>query len=135
MATKIPCTKCGAMILPTTAEKNGGLCMPCVSPDKLKKKHKPITRLQELGIMTAISVVCYGLGWAWISDVISHTDSLDRSYWKPNMFGDIAHSAMGFFSLIIYVLGNILQIIGMFLVPLYLVYWFKESRHSKNRGK
>ena len=26
---KIPCSKCGAMILPATAEKTGGLCMPC----------------------------------------------------------------------------------------------------------
>lgn len=26
---KIPCTKCGALILPGTAQKNGGVCMPC----------------------------------------------------------------------------------------------------------
>jgi len=26
---KIPCTRCGAMILPTTAERTNGLCMPC----------------------------------------------------------------------------------------------------------
>ena len=29
MVEKVPCKTCGAMILPTTAEKNGGLCMPC----------------------------------------------------------------------------------------------------------
>lgn len=29
MGDKIPCKECGALILPTTAEKNGGLCMPC----------------------------------------------------------------------------------------------------------
>ena len=26
---KVPCTKCGALILPTTAQSTGGLCMPC----------------------------------------------------------------------------------------------------------
>jgi hypothetical protein len=29
MADRIPCTACGALILPTTAESTGGLCMPC----------------------------------------------------------------------------------------------------------
>ena len=29
MTQKIPCKECGASILPTTAEKNSGLCMPC----------------------------------------------------------------------------------------------------------
>ena len=29
MTDKIPCTECGAMILPATADKTGGLCMPC----------------------------------------------------------------------------------------------------------
>ena len=29
MNEKIPCVKCGAMILPATAERTGGVCMPC----------------------------------------------------------------------------------------------------------
>ncbi|MCC5849529.1 MAG: DUF4375 domain-containing protein [Verrucomicrobia bacterium] len=29
MKEKIPCTKCGALILPETAERTEGLCMPC----------------------------------------------------------------------------------------------------------
>ncbi len=29
MAEKVACTECGALILPTTAAKNGGMCMPC----------------------------------------------------------------------------------------------------------
>jgi hypothetical protein len=28
---RIPCTKCGAMILPATANSTGGICMPCKS--------------------------------------------------------------------------------------------------------
>lgn len=29
MTDRVPCLACGAPILPSTAEKNGGLCMPC----------------------------------------------------------------------------------------------------------
>jgi hypothetical protein len=29
MSAKVPCTKCGALILPTTAQATGGVCMPC----------------------------------------------------------------------------------------------------------
>lgn len=29
MSEKIPCTECGAAILPSTADRTGGLCMPC----------------------------------------------------------------------------------------------------------
>lgn len=29
LVDKIPCIRCGSMILPTTAEDTGGLCMPC----------------------------------------------------------------------------------------------------------
>jgi hypothetical protein len=29
MVAKVACTKCGAKILPTTAEETSGLCMPC----------------------------------------------------------------------------------------------------------
>ena len=27
--SKVPCTQCGALILTNTAERTGGLCMPC----------------------------------------------------------------------------------------------------------
>lgn len=29
MSDKVPCTECGALVLPTTAERTGGVCMPC----------------------------------------------------------------------------------------------------------
>ncbi|KAA8998432.1 DUF4375 domain-containing protein [Affinibrenneria salicis] len=29
MMKKQPCSACGALILPTTADRNGGMCMPC----------------------------------------------------------------------------------------------------------
>jgi len=28
---RVPCSKCGALILPITAERTGGLCMPCLN--------------------------------------------------------------------------------------------------------
>jgi hypothetical protein len=31
---KVPCSKCGALILPVTAERTGGLCMPCFNPER-----------------------------------------------------------------------------------------------------
>jgi len=31
---KIPCSKCGGLILPITAEKTGGICMPCANKKK-----------------------------------------------------------------------------------------------------
>ena len=30
---RVPCTRCGAEILPATAEKTGGVCMPCHQSD------------------------------------------------------------------------------------------------------
>jgi len=29
MTEKVPCTECSALVLPSTAEQTGGLCMPC----------------------------------------------------------------------------------------------------------
>jgi len=29
MSVKIPCKECSALILPSTGERTGGLCMPC----------------------------------------------------------------------------------------------------------
>ena len=35
-ATKIPCSNCGALILTTTAERTGGVCMRCAKAKKRK---------------------------------------------------------------------------------------------------
>jgi hypothetical protein len=34
---KIPCEACGALILPTTAQSTGGLCMPCKKARRLRE--------------------------------------------------------------------------------------------------
>src|SRR4051812_12127251 len=31
---KVPCLKCGSLILPVTAERTGGMCMPCFNPER-----------------------------------------------------------------------------------------------------
>ena len=42
MPTKLPCTRCGAPILPTTAARTGGFCMPCFSdPEDKRRQPKP----------------------------------------------------------------------------------------------
>ena len=39
---RVPCQQCGAMVLPTTSEKTGGLCMPC-----FKKPQKEAANMQH----------------------------------------------------------------------------------------
>ena len=42
MSEKVPCTECDAAILPSTAERTGGLCMPCKNGNR-----KNIERAKE----------------------------------------------------------------------------------------
>jgi len=37
---KVPCSNCGAMVLPATAAKTNGLCMPCHHSPNVQKKRK-----------------------------------------------------------------------------------------------
>ncbi len=39
MSGKIPCIKCGALLLPSTAERTGGLCMPCKNGSRENVEH------------------------------------------------------------------------------------------------
>ncbi|NQY11684.1 MAG: hypothetical protein HRT71_19480 [Flavobacteriales bacterium] len=41
---KIPCEECGTMILPITAERTGGFCMPCQGENKYKEWTKESER-------------------------------------------------------------------------------------------
>jgi len=51
---KVPCTKCGTMILPTTAQNNGGLCMRC----KLSSRVSKVT--DDNSSKCFVATVCYG---------------------------------------------------------------------------
>lgn len=50
MSEKIPCTGCGAAILPSTAERTGGQCMPCKNGtrNKIEQAKKYYEREREL---------------------------------------------------------------------------------------
>jgi len=41
MPTKLPCSNCGALIMPTTAARTGGLCAPCFNRRATKARHSP----------------------------------------------------------------------------------------------
>lgn len=47
MPEKIPCTTCGAMIVPDTARKNGGRCMPCLRGTRERIEQAKADRLKE----------------------------------------------------------------------------------------
>ena len=40
MSTKLPCKKCGVLILQTTYEKNNGLCAHCKQKDEFDARHE-----------------------------------------------------------------------------------------------
>jgi hypothetical protein len=47
---KVSCTRCGALILPTTAERTGGLCMPCKAGtrEQIEESKRRYAREKEL---------------------------------------------------------------------------------------
>lgn len=62
MASKVICSKCGAGILPATAERTGGLCMPCKNGTPRRPDHNvPITVSCEISSMLRSDVVVSAL--------------------------------------------------------------------------
>ncbi len=45
---RIPCPKCGALILPTTASATGGICMPCKKKEKEDEKAAKRAAIPEM---------------------------------------------------------------------------------------
>jgi hypothetical protein len=45
VTTKLPCSRCGAQILPTTTARTGGLCMPCFSDSEDRGQESEIARI------------------------------------------------------------------------------------------
>ncbi len=41
MTMKLLCSRCAALIMPTTATRTGGLCMPCFTNRGAKPRHRP----------------------------------------------------------------------------------------------
>ena len=50
MNNKIPCKECGKMILPATADKTGGYCMPCNKKFNVNDEPEGIPNLNEVSI-------------------------------------------------------------------------------------
>lgn len=58
--SRIPCTKCAAMILPSTAKATDGMCMPCVKGLKIRRKkartHSKAQNKKELFLSATILI-------------------------------------------------------------------------------
>lgn len=92
MTKKLPCTACGALILPTTAVKTRGLCMPCFD-DPLYKERGERKRLEA----TPTREILRQLEWDVRIEVTAA--AIDAAY-KPS-----AGSLSGFF-LVHYIFSN-----------------------------
>lgn len=60
MIEKIPCTECGVVVLPGTAERTGGLCMPCKNGyrkdiELAKERHRKERELDKTCPFRALS--------------------------------------------------------------------------------
>ena len=62
MSQRVPCATCSATILPTTAAKTSGLCMPCATGirqqieegKRYHERHKAFTRSPEWALWTSL---------------------------------------------------------------------------------
>lgn len=82
---KIPCADCGALILRETAERNGGLCMPCKAGTRANIESSKIAakRSRELDANDPFRIY-----WRRLVDVVYETpgglsslSELDLQYW------------------------------------------------------
>ncbi len=57
MGQKVPCKQCGVMILPATADKTGGLCMPCYKKvDQVEHQSSPIWKVL-FGLVIVVVII------------------------------------------------------------------------------
>jgi hypothetical protein len=54
MTEKLPCKNCESLILPSTFERTGGLCMPCKNGVQKKEKIVPIISVVVDGVDTTV---------------------------------------------------------------------------------
>jgi hypothetical protein len=67
--TKVPCSKCGAEILPSTADETGGLCMPCKNGyrDRIEASKRYYEELKKYDPYREL--------WMSLVDRVHHTDA------------------------------------------------------------
>lgn len=71
MSEKIPCAECQALVLPSTAERTGGLCMPCkngnrASIERSKEYYKKQRELDKTCPFRAL--------WSSLIEKVYHTE-------------------------------------------------------------
>ena len=71
---KISCAECGTMILPSTAEKNNGLCMPCKSGIRASIEKRKIELAQAKEAPPEPEFICLECGSKkWRSEMHANT--------------------------------------------------------------
>ena len=70
---KVKCKDCGALILPNTAEKNNGLCMPCKKLTTVPEKSLPATKAMIIAALILFANALFVF-------VIMFTSELGNSY-------------------------------------------------------
>lgn len=91
---KIPCSTCSALIMPETAARTGGLCMPCKSGTRsaIEASKVSMKRQRELDAMDP-----FRLYWRELVDRVHKSDAgianlsdVERQYWAVGcLFGEV----------------------------------------------
>lgn len=91
---KIPCCDCGVLILQETAERNGGLCIPCKSGTRAKIEASKVAAKRERELDATDPFRIY---WRKLVDMIYKTpgglsslSEVERQYWAVGcLSGDV----------------------------------------------
>jgi hypothetical protein len=85
MTEKLPCNSCGELILPSTAQRTGGLCMPCKTGYRKEIEWKKFLREAEMKHLNTP----VGQHWQWLSNKV---------YESPDNFYSFSSANQTFFS-------------------------------------
>lgn len=80
MSTKLPCSRCGELILPTTMVRTGGLCLPCYSnPEDKRSQRMRLESLPTLDLLKQLDEAVLQTIGAAASDAVNRLAS-ERIY-------------------------------------------------------
>ena len=112
MNDKLPCSKCGALILPATAARTGGLCMPCKQGnrenlERAKEYHKKQNEYDpflDLWKSLVYRVYKTEAGFAGLTDpekLYYVVSILDREVYNGGMHQYFSNAAGKYYSLVV----------------------------------
>jgi hypothetical protein len=80
MTIKIPCIKCGVLILPSTAEKTGGSCMSCNNniEQEIREQRRADNKIRISKIITSSTNVIIGYRIIRQISMVSIIDEIDK---------------------------------------------------------